>query len=128
MLKTLSDKRKNECQQCQNEHAKGHKVFEIKMISIVVHQHHPPFYVRIEVSHPATRLFPVHILPCRRCFFNRISQNSSQYSIIKVHCYLLFNSQKLPQCFFLFFASLRFSYFEINELFIALVKLFFPLF
>ena len=37
--KTLSDKRKNECQQCKNEHAKSHKVFEIKMI--IVHQHHP---------------------------------------------------------------------------------------
>ena len=27
MLKTLSDKRKNECQQCENEHSKGHQVF-----------------------------------------------------------------------------------------------------
>ena len=32
--KTLSDKRKNECQQCKNEHAKSHKVFEIKMIIV----------------------------------------------------------------------------------------------
>ena len=32
--KKLSDKRKNECQQCQNEHSKSHQVFEIKMIII----------------------------------------------------------------------------------------------
>ena len=38
-LKTLSDKRKYECQQCENEHTKRHKVVEIKMI--IVHQHHP---------------------------------------------------------------------------------------
>ena len=30
----------NECQQCNNEHTKGHQVFEIKMI-FIVHQHHP---------------------------------------------------------------------------------------
>ena len=40
MLKTLSDKRKNECQQCQNEHSKSHQIFEIEMI-FIVHQHHP---------------------------------------------------------------------------------------
>ena len=39
MLKTLSDKRKYECQQCENEHTKRHKVVEIEMI--IVHQHHP---------------------------------------------------------------------------------------
>ncbi len=38
MLKTLSDKRKYECQQRQNEYSKGHQVFKIKMF----HQHHPP--------------------------------------------------------------------------------------
>ena len=37
MLKTLLDKRKYECQQCQDEHSKSHKVFKIKMF----HQHHP---------------------------------------------------------------------------------------
>ena len=58
-MSRLSAVLKDKSQQCQNEHAKGHKVFEIKMISIVVHQHHPPFYVRIEVSHPATRLLRV---------------------------------------------------------------------
>jgi len=42
-LKTLSDKRKYECQQCENEHTKRHKVFEIKMI--IVHQP-PSFYVK----------------------------------------------------------------------------------
>ena len=30
MPKALSDKRKNECQQCKNEHTKSNKVFEIK--------------------------------------------------------------------------------------------------
>ena len=54
MLKTLLDKRKYECQQCQDEHSKSHKVFKIKWF--LVHQHHLPFYVRIEVIHPATRL------------------------------------------------------------------------
>lgn len=39
MPKTLSDKRKNECQQCQNEHTKGHQIFKIKWF--LVHQHHP---------------------------------------------------------------------------------------
>lgn len=29
-FKTLSDKRKYECQQCKNEHTKSHKVFKIK--------------------------------------------------------------------------------------------------
>ena len=38
-FKTLSDKRKYECQQCKDKHTKGHQVFEIKMI--FVHQHHP---------------------------------------------------------------------------------------
>ena len=38
MLRSLSDKRKYECQQCKNEHTKSHKVFEIKMI--IVHKHH----------------------------------------------------------------------------------------
>ena len=52
MRKALLQKRKNECQQCQDEHSKGHKVFKVKMS----HLHHPPFYVRIEVSHPVTRL------------------------------------------------------------------------
>ena len=35
-LNTLSDKRKYECQQCKNEHTKSHKVFEIKMIIVLV--------------------------------------------------------------------------------------------
>ena len=54
MLSALLQIRKYECQQCQYEHTKGHQVFKIKWF--LVHQHHLPFYVRIEVSHPATRL------------------------------------------------------------------------
>ena len=38
-LKTLLQVRKYECQQCQNEHSKSHKVFKIKWF--LVHQHHP---------------------------------------------------------------------------------------
>ena len=38
-LKALSDKRKNECQQCQNEHSKSHQIFKVKRF--LVHQHHP---------------------------------------------------------------------------------------
>ena len=41
MLKTLLDKRKYERQQCQNEHTKSHNVFKIKMILVIIHQHHP---------------------------------------------------------------------------------------
>ena len=38
-FKTLTAKRKNECQQCQYEHSKSHKVFKIEMI--LIHMHHP---------------------------------------------------------------------------------------
>lgn len=51
--KVLADKRKNECQQCKNEHPEGNKIFEIK----IVHQHHPHSMYKMEVSHPVTRLF-----------------------------------------------------------------------
>ena len=54
MLNGLLQIRKYECQQCQYEHTKGHQVLKIKWF--LVHQHHLPFYVRIEVIHPATRL------------------------------------------------------------------------
>ena len=54
MPMTLLDKRKYECQQCQNEHSKSHQIFKVKRF--LVHQHHP-ILCRIEVSHPVTRLF-----------------------------------------------------------------------
>ena len=38
-FKTLSDKRKYECQQCKDEHSKGHEILKIKRF--LVHQHHP---------------------------------------------------------------------------------------
>ena len=43
MLITSSDKRENECQQCQNEHSKSHQIFKAKRF--LVHQHHPHSYV-----------------------------------------------------------------------------------
>ena len=73
MLKTLLDKRKYECQQCQDEHSKSHKVFKIKMF----HQHHPHSYVRIEISHPATRLFSLVL-------FYHAAPVSAHYSIFPV--------------------------------------------
>lgn len=47
----LFTKRKNKSQQCQKEHAEGHKVFKV----IVLHMHHLDSVV-ISNVHPATRL------------------------------------------------------------------------
>ncbi len=72
----------NECQQCQNEHSKCHKVFEIKSLLFVfpffVHRHHLHF-MKIEASTlcGAAVLCPVfyHIFMhttrgCIKCFMS----------------------------------------------------------
>ena len=59
MLKTLSDKRKYECQQRQNEYSKGHQVFKIKMF----HQHHPPTQLNPYLTQCLHCLLKSHFLP-----------------------------------------------------------------
>jgi hypothetical protein len=48
MLKASVTYHVNECQQCQDEHAKSHQVLEIKQILVIfplAHPHHPHSYV-----------------------------------------------------------------------------------
>ena len=51
-MSRLSAVLKDKSQQCQNEHAKSHQVFEI----IVPHRHHLDSLREFRQFHPATRL------------------------------------------------------------------------
>ena len=56
LRKTLLTNQNDKGQQCQNEHSKRHKVFEIKVI--IVHQHHLPSVCKMKGQRPcSTRLF-----------------------------------------------------------------------
>lgn len=84
-MSRLSAVLKDKSQQCQNEHAKSHQVFEI----IVPHRHHLDSLREFRQCHPRKRLFQNIFYHCKTKTYNEQAVKFAVVCFLFISCFYL---------------------------------------